>query len=384
MDDEEGRLNLEPDLASLEDGTLVDVVTTIQMRFPGCGCGKTLLQQQSFFTDCSLPTTTGKVTLFRVKKAVINGQLWLCNTDQTAVCKHVPWNDRSAMQIIETCAGIGAVDVGYEQCGATVQIANDQNIRYCQVLHAKGRTVITGDIVLPSTVAKMSKHAGCTISAGVSCQPFSLLGDQRHGKDSRAMSLVGVLQAIHLLQAPLGLLECTKAAFTSKWFQGILSQFQKQTGMVLHQNILELHECWPSRRTRWWGTLSDPCMGIKPIPSLPKTAFEPSLRHLFSCTKPLMPEEADALMLDLYELRNFHECPKGIQQNTINWDKPLPTAVHSWGSQLQQCACGCRDKGFSTERLSSKGLYGQLIPMEGSQQWMQYRLQNMNTCTPKK
>ena len=275
MDDELGRLILEPDLANLEDGSLVDVVVVLQTKFPGCAIGATLLHHQTIFTDCNIPNEATKVTLFRVKKVCIEGRIWVSNTDQTKVCEHKPWSLRSAMQIIELCAGIGAVDVGYEQIGATTQVANDQNIRFCQILHAQGKSVVAGDIVLPSTVARMAKHVGSAISAGVSCQPFSLLGDQLHEKDSRAMSLVGVLRAIFLLQAPLGILECTKAAFTSKWFQSMLRQFHEQTGMVLNQELLQLHECWPSKRTRWWGTLSAPCMGVQSFPPLPKTAFEP-------------------------------------------------------------------------------------------------------------
>ncbi len=350
-----GKLTLEPDLASLVDGTMFDLVIQFQTKFPGCAFGKTVLHQQGIYTDCNISDGSDKCTLFRVKKISINGQIWIFNTDQTTICQHGPWSSQSVTQIIETCAGIGAVDVGFEQCGAAIQVANDQNIRFCQLLHAKGRSVVTGDIVLPSTVARMAKHAGSVVSAGVSCQPFSLLGDQKHEHDSRAMSLVGVLHAIHLLQAPMGMLECTKAAYTSKWFQSMLYQFQKQTGMVLQQCILELHECWPSKRTRWWGTVSAPCMGVSQTPQLPKTAFEPTLRHLFPRLKQLDAEEQEALILDLYELRNFHECPKGIDQNTIQWDKPLPTAVHSWGSQLKQCACGCRTKGFSGERFSLQG-----------------------------
>ena len=377
-----GRLTLEPDLANLEDDSMVDLVMRVQTKFPGCAYGTAIIHRQAIFTDCVIPNGSDKCTLFRVRKVCIKGQIWILHTDQTTVCKHSPHTERSVKQILEMCAGIGAVDVGYEHCGASVSATNDQNIRFCQLLHARGRSVVAGDIALPSTVARMAQHAGNTISAGVSCQPFSSLGDQLEEKDSRVMSLVGVLHAIHLLQAPLGILECTKAAFTSQWFQSMLKQFCEQTGKVLQQSILELHECWPSKRTRWWGTVSAPELKVQPIPSLPKTTFAPSLRHLFPKPKPMGHEEIEALMLDLYELRNFHECPKGIQQNTIQWDKPLPTAVHSWGSQLKQCACGCRSTGFSADRLSTKGLYGQLVPMEGSQTWMQHEIQNMRHMHP--
>lgn len=42
-----------------------------------------------------------------------------------------------------------------------------------------------------------------------------------------------------------------------------------------------------------------------------------------------------------------------------------PTALHSWGSQVVGCECGCRTAGFSHETLCSKGLYGILFPVPG-------------------
>ena len=106
---------------------------------------------------------------------------------------------------------------------------------------------------------------------------------------------------------------------------------------------------------------SIPFESIRPLPKLP---FVPGIMHVMPTALPLPPDQVSQLQLDLYELRNFHADRKGIQHNMADFCKPLPTATHSWGSQVKGCYCGCRSSGFSTERLSEKGLYGQLITLD--------------------
>ena len=46
---------------------------------------------------------------------------------------------------------------------------------------------------------------------------------------------------------------------------------------------------------------------------------------------------------------------------SLNFEGHAPCALHSWGSQLVGCECGCRIKGLSEHRLREKGLFGCLI-----------------------
>ena len=56
-----------------------------------------------------------------------------------------------------------------------------------------------------------------------------------------------------LLQTPLAALECTQAIMNSDEAQTMLKNFSHQTGMIIHQKLLNLHTFWPARRVRWWG-----------------------------------------------------------------------------------------------------------------------------------
>ncbi len=358
-------LTLEPILQSIEDGTLVDIVVQLDFHIPGCTVGTSKVHQQRIFTDCCFQGNRHMVTLFRVMKTKIGSKTWLKQTDQTFVAEHpIPASTQLGC-VIETCAGIGAVDVGYEHVGAEIIAANEINPKFAEVLESQGRKVVRGDNTLPENVIELAKNGPCIVSGGVSCQPFSRLGDGNEGLDNRSRSLTGTLHMIHLLQAPVGIMECTPVAMQSKWFQSQLKQFCEQSGFKLHQKILELHHSWPAKRSRWWGVVSKPEIAVQDIPDMPKLAFDPTFFHLFPKLKPLEVFEADELALDLYELSNFHSQPKGVAASTIDYYKALPTATHSWGSQLKPCPCGCRQSGFRMERIAEKGLYGQLIPTKG-------------------
>ena len=370
-------LILEPHLLTMEDGTMVDVVMKVDLRIPGCSIGVTKILQQKVFTDCNIRDTHQLVTIFRVRKESIGGKLWLMQTEQTVVASHEVPDAKHFARIIETCAGIGAVDVGYENAGATIVASNEANPKFAEIMKSKGFEVGVGDNSHPQTASKLAKHGTCIISGGVSCQPFSRLGDVKEGQDVRAKSLTGALNMIHLLQSPAGILECTPGAMQSEWFQSQLSQFCKQTGYEIHQQILELHHCWPAKRNRWWGIVSMPQLEVKDIPPMPTLEFDPTYFHLFPKLKPMTEFEAKELALDLYELGKFNSQPKGIKASTVDYYKALPTATHSWGSQLTPCACGCRQSGFRDERIAAKGLYGQLVPTEGMSGAVTHRFNNM-------
>ena len=77
--------------------------------------------------------------------------------------------------------------------------------------------------------------------------------------------------------------------------------------------------------------------------------------------------DLEEISLDLYELRYFHGYPS-LHKHLLDPMKALPTATHSWGSQVKSCSCGCRKGGFSLARLEEKGLYGVITPTGGEEQ----------------
>eukprot|EP00435_Cladocopium_sp_Y103_P045620 s1149_g13.t1 len=124
-------------------------------------------------------------------------------------------------------------------------------------------------------------------------------------------------------------------------------------------------DCWDETHnySSWFAVLSLPMLGITHIPDMPQMDFIPSIMHLLQIHPHLSPEECKQLNPSVYELRHFHDQPKGISSSVINMAKAMPTATHSWGTQLLACHCGCRDRGFSAARIASKGLYAVLIPL---------------------
>ena len=132
---------------------------------------------------------------------------------------------------------------------------------------------------------------------------------------------------------------------------------------MVEQQVLHLHTMWPSHRTRWWALVTMKEYPMMPIPHFPDLTWEPSILHLLPVMMKLTPLEHQQLELDLYELRQFHSSPKGINEHTLKPMKSMPTATHSWGSQVTECKCGCRSTGFSSERISKHGLYGILWPL---------------------
>ena len=374
--------DLEPFLHEIPDGQLVDLVAEVVVQHPGYVALRSLVHGQSFLSDMKISTGYNKVTLFRAVKTTVNGKCWLMENSQASILGHRPHSISQMHQIIESCAGMAVVDTGYQACGGTMVTANDVNIRFCQWLHNQGKNVIAGDITLGSTVQRISKCPRGCVSAGVACQPWSLLGDQKGGQDPRAQSLPGVLTASHLLQVPAIFLECTTGAEKAVWFQDILSKFSSATGFVVHQKVLHLHELWPAKRSRWWAVLSHPCLGCQGIPDFPNIAFRPSLMHLFSKLPPLTEDQESELSLDRYELRQFACAAGGLSKSVVNFCLPLPTATHSWGSQVKNCQCGCRSAGFSEDRLKEKGLYGQIVPTDGEEHFEGWSAPKMRHLHP--
>ena len=147
--------------------------------------------------------------------------------------------------------------------------------------------------------------------------------------------MTGMLKAIHLLQVPMAIMECTPKVYQSNEAQAMFRQFTSETGMKVHQAVLPLHTFWPSRRQRWWATISHPSLGLQDIPEIPPLAFEPKLIHLFPCFMELDDFTLQELKLDDEELEQFMSTPKGMHEHQVNQLKPLPTATHSWAVNLK-------------------------------------------------
>ena len=98
---------------------------------------------------------------------------------------------------IETCSGIGCVTYGYKACGASIRVYNDCNehfVAWLQKSKQEGRlkdcSLVLGDVGDLGTMKRIMVEGNGAgfISAGVSCQPYSRLGDRKGHEDPRCQT----------------------------------------------------------------------------------------------------------------------------------------------------------------------------------------------------
>lgn len=363
-----GQLQLE-----LEDhlGDKIGQITTVRAEVivicPGATICKSSIFGQTFYTNVQINKGHSVVTLGNCLVEMVNGQIWVNQHDQSFVIHRPQQSMEGTKTLVETCAGIGAVGQGFREHGMHTAAYCENNPKYCSWLrNHTAATVIEGNIQDIKTIEAISKAVpqSHVINGGVSCQPFSSLGDKGEGNDPRSKSFTGLLKAAYHLQSLVVVMECTPGVKDSAWAQGILNDFVGKTGYHLTQNVLEMHHMWPSVRNRWWAVLTHPAIGPVEIPQMPSIGWDPSVFHLMPKMMSLDEQALDQLELDLYELRHFHNQPGGVARSAFDPFKPMPTATHSWGSQVKGCHCGCRASGFSSERVANRGLYGVLIPLD--------------------
>ena len=155
-----------------------------------------------------------------------------------------------------------------------------------------------------------------------------------------------------------------KSASLNKHVRQELEQFRDQCHYHLSEIVLRLEDCWVSRRERWFAVLSAPMLGHVQLAGMPQFGFPVTVKQVVPRGIDLNDEELAQLTLRQEEhLRWKKFCPD-IKNALVPLSGKCPTALHSWGSQLSACACGCRLDGFSDNTLSTRGIYGILFPCD--------------------
>ena len=96
---------------------------------------------------------------------------------------------------------------------------------------------------------------------------------------------------------------------------------------------------------------------------MPVTTAMPIVADLLDQFRECTESELQQLALDLYELGRF--AAHGFEKNELPWKGQMQTSLHSCGSQLAHCPCGCRQFAFHDDRLAKKGLHGILVRLKG-------------------
>ena len=288
----------------------------------------------------------------------------IASGEQTEIISHDTCSWQGARTILELCSGLGALGQGAVAAGFKVMAACDFRPKMCRLYtkHSEA-AVVTGDICKLETLLELAKvfPVSGVIAAGISCQPYSWLGDCRGGQDPRSSTLPSTLSIAYYLRAMVIVLECVGPAQTDPFVNHHINNFCSKTRFIRSDCLLELHELWPSRRSRWWCILSAPAIGKIEVGSCKDFLDLPTVEHVLPRIRKWPQAEEEELRLTPVELEAFRESDRQRGSHLLNKKGPMPCALHCWGSQLTACPCGCRDQGLSSSRLKSKGLCGVLV-----------------------
>ena len=285
----------------------------------------------------------------------------ICSNQDTHVLSYGPPTWDSLHEVIELCCGMGALGFGAKSCGFNPVVGLDENPRILNMwnkLH--DCPTICDNVCNPQAAAKVWQvcpRQTC-VTSGFSCQPYSELGDKRGQFDSRAQSLPGTLRMAHFVHAQIIILECVKGASVDSWVRDLITSFAVDKGFHVREVVLDLQDAWPSKRSRWWVVLTSALLG--PVELLTHDLCRDVVR-----VSQVIPElchwhveDEKRLSLNPSEQVAFQVDGDGCSPHLLNFQGVCACALHSWGSQLDACPCGCRDRPFSSQRLLERGLFG--------------------------
>ena len=284
-----------------------------------------------------------------------------------AVLCHRRCTREDMWNMIELCAGIGVGTMGFSQVGIRTVCAADWCLPFTQAFQEihPDIPVVTGDIGDPEVLKQLYRlhPEPATLMCGFACQPFSAGGQQRGCNDNRSSTLPKALRAAVLLRSVAVILECVQDAGSNSMVRNLVDSFARQCGYHLAEVNLRLEDVWVSKRARWWAILTAPFIGQVSLRGFLASEHPAVPRDLFPSPLVLSPAELDQLVLHPDELEKFMAYEQNLGRLFLKLDGKAPTALHSWGSQVLKCHCGCRSGGFSHETLCKRGIYGLLVPL---------------------
>lgn len=279
------------------------------------------------------------------------------------------------LQVVEFCAGMGASSLGLQAAGFQQVCAVEWMPAFVKLhenIHPQV-PVVPGNIGDTKVLIEVHKKVpkAFTLMSGVSCQPFSRGGSGGGGNDNRSSTFPSTLRAVHLFQCPVLFIECVAPACDNLFVRQHLNALKEYLGYHIVETQMKLEDTWTACRHRWWVIACHPNFRVDQVPSMPTSRLV--VRDLMPFVKEWDEAEQEALQLTGAELRTFKANCIHLRQFSVNFDKKLPTALHSWGQQTVPCACGCRENGFSEQLLKERGLFAQLLPISSVHEEQQWR-----------
>ena len=345
----------DPALGNLPIGARVDIV----VMFDGAVCTALWHDERCIVKDISLQGP-GIYTLYAALVCMpINAVPVLTGDASTKVFLRPPQDAKTCWRLKGLCAGLGGIAVGMMATGGSLLACADRCSLACSTLRLNHSSVIQGDLQDRATriaVHEVRPGVSCLVAAGVPCQGYSTQGLQRGFEDPRSHTLVHVLQYVWHSQAYGLILECVPAIAASKEAMHVLHFFANRAKLQVKQVLLELADQWPMRRQRWWAALvprgspfalsawkAEPMRGVQSV--IPEW--------------PIWHTDQERTLLWTEEERHAFSNPAfGQDVRILQPHSTAPTLLHSYGSPLDPCICGCRHQGFARSSLLNRGLRG--------------------------
>lgn len=297
---------------------------------------------------------------------VVRGEVhYMLNFDMYTKVVYLPADEETDMMTFkEVTCGIGGIGYAGKFLGMRCLAMLDVNGMVCQALEANGHLdIIQGDISDAQVRHQVHQCHDATrgwIFSGFPCQPLSTQGDMLGAQDHRADVFKNVVKLAWEQQAGGLLLECVPSALQAPYIQHELQRLGWSLNMEIKQRLLHLHAIWPCRRSRWWALMIPIKYQLYDIGNLPSAEPFPDMNHIFA-RWPIWSDEVEAeLQLSEDELTMFSNKIYGCDERHLRIDRPAPCILHSYGSVLRECPCGCRSK-FSLRRLQRDGIRGYYV-----------------------
>ena len=261
----------------------------------------------------------------------------------------------------EVCSGLASMSLSAAALGIAPVAAMDISPLVTAHLDLNGhQNVILGDVNHDADLYRIhccGPPSGCLWLAGFPCQAFSRQGDRRGFEDRRASTFYGVLKGAWYNQAAMVMLECVAEVNQYEEIHDGLRALAAALGLRLLTKVLSLEHTWPCRRTRWWAVLIPPQMMLTQLQPMPSFGYDSVDKIIPVWGRWAQSDEAQ-LELGGLELQLLHDPSMGHDQRVLQTSGCCATFLHSYGSALAPCPCGCRSAGLSPQRLARGGLRG--------------------------
>ncbi|CAE7562454.1 unnamed protein product [Symbiodinium microadriaticum] len=274
-----------------------------------------------------------------------------------------PLRDQSSFStLVEVCSGIGGISEGARFAGLETLLSVDKAEIACKTVSLNGGRAIQGDIgtwEVQMQILAACKDRGHMLAASL---PGDMLprtqaeGEEVH--DKVLQMLTWVLHVAWRSQASGVILECMPEIQQHKTAMALLDQFAMRMCLQVQHICLDLSDQWVAKRRRWWCVLL-PC----DLPSFqlsvwPLTIEKPVISDVLEEWPQWPLEQERALAWSETESSLYSDPAYGSESRSLDWQAQAPAAMHSWGSALQPCPCGCRSAAFPDQTLRAKGLKG--------------------------